>query len=74
MTSRDLIDAYSALFAIRIPGVVGGYDTRMRSVQDLFGEYVLDLPPKQVRNRVYLAPTERYEVQPFDMPPIVESP
>ncbi len=74
LTSRDLIDAYSALFAIRIPGVVGGYDTRMRSVQDLFGEYVLDLPPKQVRNRVYLAPTERYGVQPFDMPPIVESP
>jgi hypothetical protein len=74
LSPRDLFDAYSALFAIRIPGVAGGYDTRMRSVQDLFGEYLLDLPPKKVRNRVYLAPTERYRVRPYDMPPIVESP
>jgi hypothetical protein len=72
LSPRDLIDAYSALFAIRIPGVAAGYDKRMRSVQDLFGEFVLDLPPKQVRNRVYLAPTERYGVHPYDMPPIVE--
>ncbi len=70
LTPRDMIDAYSALFAIRIPGVAAGYDTRMRSVQDLFGEYVLDLPPKKIRNRVYLAPTGRYGVRPYDMPPI----
>jgi hypothetical protein len=74
LTPRDLIDAYSALFAIRIPGIAEGYDTRMRSVQDLFGEYVLNLPPKKLSNRVYLAPNERYGMRPYDMAPIVESP
>jgi arylsulfatase A-like enzyme len=74
LSPRDLIDAYSTLFAIRIPGIAGGYDTRMRSVQDLFGEYVLDLPPKKLSNRVYLAPSERYGMRPHDMAPIVESP
>jgi hypothetical protein len=66
------MDAYSTLFAIRAPGIAGGYDTRMRSVQDLFGEYVLNLPPKKVSNRVYLAPTERYGMRPYDMTPIPE--
>jgi hypothetical protein len=74
LSPRDLIDAYSVLFAVRIPGAAGGYDTRMRSVQDLFGEYLLGLPPKEVRNRVYLAPTERFGVRPYDMAPIVASP
>ncbi len=72
LSPRDLIDAYSALFAIRIPGIAGGYDTRMRSVQDLFGEYVLNLPPKKLSNRVYLAPSERYGVRSHVMAPIPE--
>ena len=72
LSPRDLIDAYSALFAIRIPGISGGYDTRMRSVQDLFGEYVLNLPPKKVSNRVYLAPSNRNGVRTHDMAPIPE--
>lgn len=70
LTPRDLIDAYSALFAIRAPGVASGYDTRMRSVQDLFGEYVLGLPPKKPGNGIYLAPSERYGMRPHNMPPI----
>ncbi len=74
LSPRDLIDAYSALFAIRIPGTAGGYDTRMRSVQDLFGEYLLDLPPKKAGNGIYLAPSEAYGMRPYTMPPIGESP
>jgi hypothetical protein len=74
LSPSDLIDSYSTLFAIRIPGMAGGYDTRMRSVQDLFGEYVLDLPPKKLGNKVFLAPTERYGMRPHDMAPIAESP
>lgn len=72
LSPRDLIDAYSTLFAIRAPGIAAGYDTRMRSVQDLFGEYVLNLPPKKVSNRIYLAPSERYGVRSHDMAPIPE--
>ena len=74
LSPRDLIDAYSTVFAIRIPRIAGGYDTRMRSVQDLFGEYVLNLPPEKVSHRIYLAPSERYGVRSHDMAPIVESP
>jgi arylsulfatase A-like enzyme len=74
LSPRDLIDAYSALFAIRMPGVASGYDTQMRSVQDLFGEYILSLPPKELGNRIYLAPSERYGIRPYDMAPIVETP
>ena len=74
LSPRDLIDAYSALFAIRIPGVAGGTDTQMRSVQDLFGEYILGLPPKELGNRIYLAPSEQYGIRPYEMPPITESP
>lgn len=74
LSPRDLIDAYSTLFAIRIPGVAGGYDTHMRSVQDLFGEYVLNLPPKKLSDRIYLMPSDRYGMRPHDMAPIGESP
>lgn len=39
VTERDLVDNHSTLFAIRAPGVGGGYDLRRASVQQLTAEY-----------------------------------
>jgi hypothetical protein len=39
VSDRDLIDNYSALYAIRGPSVASGYDERMTSVQRLTAEY-----------------------------------
>lgn len=38
-SERDMIDNYSALYAIRRPGVAPGYDARKTSVQRLTAEY-----------------------------------
>ncbi len=43
-SESDLIDSYSTLFAIRIPGGAAGYDRRMRSIQGLFADIVLNRP------------------------------
>jgi hypothetical protein len=39
MTARDMVDNYSALYAVRMPGVAAGFDTRETSVQRLTAEY-----------------------------------
>lgn len=39
VSARDLVDNYSALYAIRSPDVVPGYDTRVTSIQRLTAEY-----------------------------------
>ena len=42
VSSRDLIDNYSTLYAIRGPGIEPGYDGLQRSVQRLTAEYFVD--------------------------------
>ena len=39
MTARDMVDNYSALYALRMPGVAAGLDPRETSVQRLTAEY-----------------------------------
>ena len=39
LSDRDMIDNYSALYAIRRPGTESGYDSRKVSVQRLTAEY-----------------------------------
>lgn len=41
-SSRDFIDAFSTLLAIRSPLTTPGFDQNTRSVQSLFAEYVLE--------------------------------
>ncbi len=43
-SASDLVDSYSTLFAIRIPGQAARYDRRMRSIQDLFADVVMNRP------------------------------
>ena len=40
ITREDLIDGFSALFAVRSPGREPGYDRRMRPLPDLFADVV----------------------------------
>lgn len=42
LTTRDIIDNHSALFAIRGPGIESGYDLRLTSIQRLTSEYLSD--------------------------------
>ncbi|MGH9962200.1 MAG: sulfatase-like hydrolase/transferase, partial [Pyrinomonadaceae bacterium] len=41
MSSEDLVANYATLFAIRKPGLAGGYDLELVSVQELFIRHVL---------------------------------
>lgn len=43
-SDTDMIDSYSALFAVRTPGLAAGYDRSLRSIQALFAEIVLKRP------------------------------
>jgi hypothetical protein len=44
MSQRDMIDNYSALFAIRAPEVKSGYDLRHVSIQHLAAEFLSGVP------------------------------
>lgn len=54
LSDTDLVDLYSALFAVHGPGFDSGYDTNLRSVQALFAEMILEQPLMQEPNRVVL--------------------
>jgi hypothetical protein len=41
-TDRDLVDSYSTLFAVRIPGSDGFYDTRTVAMEELLSSVTLD--------------------------------
>jgi arylsulfatase A-like enzyme len=46
--ARDMVDNYSALYAIRRPGVAPGDDPRLTSVQRLTAEYFSGLTPDEL--------------------------
>lgn len=70
-SSRDFIDAFSTLFAIRSPTVSPGYNGVPRSIQGLFAELVLGVPPPEEDGMVLLqkASPSRRPMQPAPMPP-----
>ena len=53
LTSENLVDMYSAHFAIQSPGLEPGYDPRVVSIQDLFSEYFFAAEPKPDDGIVY---------------------
>lgn len=57
LTRTDLTDNFSALFAIRSPGLKAGYDSSVRSVQALFADLAYGRPIDDERAVVFLSPT-----------------
>jgi len=53
-SSRDYIDAFSTLFAIRSDDIESEYDKQQRAITNLFAEFVLGLPPPGEDGIVYL--------------------
>jgi hypothetical protein len=53
-SARDSVDSFSALFAIRTPGIEPGYDNSLIALQNLFADYVLGVSPPAVNGQVYL--------------------
>ncbi len=64
LTSRDLKDSYSTLYAIRSARIEPGYDTRSETIQNLFSEHMFGRAPNATRE-IYLAPTEGHPIRPF---------
>ena len=40
MSKEDYSDAYSTLFAVKLPGKAGGYDLSIRALEDLLAEAI----------------------------------
>jgi hypothetical protein len=66
MSDLDLIDNYSTFFAIRLPGQDGGYERRIRSVQDVFTDLVLRRPLAEPHRNVFIFPRHGQSGQPLD--------
>jgi hypothetical protein len=64
LTSQDIKDHYSALFAIRAPGLESGYDVTQRSIQALFAEHLLKRPLSPERPEVVLRRKSDHEAGP----------
>jgi hypothetical protein len=66
MSDLDLIDNYSTFLAIRMPGRDGGYDRRIRSIQDVFADIVLRRPPAEPHRNVFIFPRHGQSGQPLE--------
>ena len=54
LSDADLVDSFSTLFAVRLPGLEAGYDMTTRSIHGLFAEFLLKRPMSDERSEVYL--------------------
>jgi hypothetical protein len=54
LSDADLVDSFSTLFAIRLPGLEAGYDATTRSIHGLFAELLLKQPMSEERGEVHL--------------------
>jgi hypothetical protein len=61
LTNQDLVDGFSTLFAMKIPGKVGQYDKSPRPLEQLFAKFVFEagltatnLRPEKSKPYVYL--------------------
>ena len=70
LSPRDLIDSYSALYAIRSPELTPGYDVRMASIQDLYAEHIFGRPATNGEAVVHTPPGRRNRMQRIPMVPI----
>ncbi|HJS31185.1 MAG TPA: hypothetical protein VJ924_04265, partial [Alphaproteobacteria bacterium] len=67
LTKQDVIDGYSTLYAVRLPGAGSSVSTETRSIQDLFAEHALGEPPRAAFRRVYLVSLPKWRLQPLDI-------
>ncbi len=54
LSDTDIVDNYSTLFAVRMPGGAPGYDRPLRSIQSLFAELLLERPFTHETKAVFL--------------------
>ena len=54
LVDSDLLDNFSALFAVKQPGLPRGYRPAPRSIQALFAEHLLEAPLAEENGEVYL--------------------
>ena len=67
-TTRDLIDSFSSLLAIRSPSLDPGYELDMRSIQSLFAEHILDQSPMEEDGKIRLL--RDYRIMSKEMVPV----
>ena len=60
LSDADLIDSFSTLFAVKLPGHEAGYDEALRSIHGLFGALVLQQPLIEERGEVHLFTKARH--------------
>ena len=67
LSKRDILDYYSALYAIRAPGIEPGVSSEVVSIQALFAEQMLEDPPSPRSHRVYLPPANARPLAPLSV-------
>lgn len=72
LTERDLIDAYSAVFAVRMPGLAPGPRAEQRAIHALFVELVFGEPLAAETRNVFLEPTGMERGAPLKAVPMPE--
>jgi arylsulfatase A-like enzyme len=72
LESRDLIDSFSTLFALRSGSVTPGYDSEQTDIQSLFSELILDGNVANNDSSVYLLTGPLIQKLPLGAVPIPE--
>ena len=65
VSQRDILDFYSALYAIRAPDAEPGVSDEIVSIQALFAEQMLNHRPSPRSDRVYLPPVDARPLAPL---------
>ena len=74
LSARDIVDGYSTLYAVRMPGLAPSVSPEMRSIQSLFAEHALGHSDQNESRHVFVLPKVRRALtllfahpQPFDL-------
>ncbi|OHC75980.1 MAG: hypothetical protein A3G18_01490 [Rhodospirillales bacterium RIFCSPLOWO2_12_FULL_58_28] len=69
VSDADLVDTFSTLFAVKMPGAAEGYEERTISLQDIFAELMLEQPTTGAGNHISITPMPRKKGDPFTRKP-----
>ncbi len=59
LTAQDIVDGYSTLYAVRMPGLAPSLSPEIRSIQDLFAEHALGESGRKESRHVFILPQIR---------------
>ncbi|HSE76401.1 MAG TPA: hypothetical protein VLG66_00190 [Alphaproteobacteria bacterium] len=65
LSARDIVDGYSTLYAVRMPGLAPSLSLETRSIQSLFAEHALGESDRNESRHVFVLPKVRRPLTPL---------